>query len=188
MEDTSLCSIVQLQFPYFSIFSFLLQLQISSSVSQIIKELCSSNLYPFHFRHLSFNSIVKKAISSHNMTNLIDFSTQDITYLEDPTICNSNYRLKHRQRLRFMSSTGHFYIDRPWTSIGLQHHSTYEITTPISEEGCHTPNTDQINEALQQLVTTANTNNRVFSFCLATCLYIRQGATPQPSTKTKVFM
>ena len=38
----SLCSIDKLSFPSFSIFSFILKLPISSSVSQITKELCSS--------------------------------------------------------------------------------------------------------------------------------------------------
>ena len=39
----------------------------SSSVSQIFKELCSSSSYSLHFRHLSFNDIKKKAVSSQNM-------------------------------------------------------------------------------------------------------------------------
>ena len=49
------CSIDKLSFPSFSIFNFLLQLPISSYLSQIIKELCSSSSsssYSFHFRHL----------------------------------------------------------------------------------------------------------------------------------------
>ena len=46
--------------------------------SQIIKELCSSSSYSFHFRHLSFNVIIKKAILYQNMTNPFVFSTQDI--------------------------------------------------------------------------------------------------------------
>ena len=44
--------------------------------SQLIKELCSSSSsYSFHFRHLSFNGIMKEAISSQNLTDPIDFST-----------------------------------------------------------------------------------------------------------------
>ena len=74
---SSLCSIGKLLFPSFSIFYFFLQLQICSSVSQIIKELCSSSSYSFHIRHLSFD-IMKKAIPSQNMTNPIRFSTQNI--------------------------------------------------------------------------------------------------------------
>ena len=58
---SSLCSIDELTFLSFSIFSLLLQLSISSSVPQIIKKLCSS-FYPFDFRHLSFNDITKEAI------------------------------------------------------------------------------------------------------------------------------
>ena len=73
-----LCLIDTLSFPSISIFSFLLQLPISSSVSQIIKELCSSSPYSFHFSHLSFNGIMQEAISSQNMTNPIGVSTQDI--------------------------------------------------------------------------------------------------------------
>ena len=51
-------------------------LTLSSSVSQIIKELCSS--YSFHFRHLYFNGITKEVISSQNMTDAVDFLTKDI--------------------------------------------------------------------------------------------------------------
>ena len=58
---SSLCSIDKLSFPSFSIFSFL---PISSSVSQIVKELCSSSSYSFHLHHLSFNGIMKETISS----------------------------------------------------------------------------------------------------------------------------
>ena len=47
----------------------------SSSVSQIIKELCSFSSYSSHFCHKSF---VKKAFSSQNMNKPIGFSTQDI--------------------------------------------------------------------------------------------------------------
>ena len=65
---SSLCLIDKLSFPSFFIFSFLFKLPISSCVSQIIKELCSSSSYSFHFCHLSFNAIVKKVISSQNMT------------------------------------------------------------------------------------------------------------------------
>ena len=76
----------KLSFPSFSIFSFLLQLPISSSVSQIIRELCSSSSssssYSFHFHHLSFHDITKEVISSLNMTDPIGVSTQDIYYLE----------------------------------------------------------------------------------------------------------
>ena len=75
---SSLLSIDKLLFPSFSIFSFLLQLSISYFISQIIMELCSSSSYSFHFRHLSFNGIMKEAISSQNMTNPIDFSTYNI--------------------------------------------------------------------------------------------------------------
>ena len=55
--------------------SFLLYLPISSSVSQIIKELhcSSSSSYSFNFRHLSFNGIMKEAVSSQNMTDPIIF-------------------------------------------------------------------------------------------------------------------
>ena len=70
-----LCSINKLSSPSFSIFSFLLQFPISSPVSQIIQELCSSSCC-FHFHHLSFNGIMKEAFSPQNMTN--GFSTQDI--------------------------------------------------------------------------------------------------------------
>ena len=73
---SSLCSIDKLSFYLFSIFSFFLQLPISS-VLQIIKEMCSSSSYSFHFRHLSFNGIMK-TISSQNMTSQIAFSMQDI--------------------------------------------------------------------------------------------------------------
>ena len=72
-----LCSIDKLSSLSFSIFSFLFQFPISSPVSQIIQESYSSSSYSFHFRHLSFNGIIKEAISSQNMTDLIDFSTQD---------------------------------------------------------------------------------------------------------------
>ena len=58
----------------FSFFSFLLQLPISSSVSQIMKELCSSSSYSFC--HLFFNGIMKKTNSSQNMPNPISFSAQ----------------------------------------------------------------------------------------------------------------
>ena len=74
---SSLCSIDKLLLPSFTIFSFLLQLPISSSVSEIIKEL-SSFSYSFQVRHLSFNNIMKKVISSQNKTDPINFSTQDI--------------------------------------------------------------------------------------------------------------
>ena len=63
------------------VYSILFDLQLAplaSSVSQIMKELCFSSSYSFHFRHLSFNGIMKKAISSQNITNPIDFSPQDI--------------------------------------------------------------------------------------------------------------
>ena len=58
---SSLLSTNKFSFSSFPILSFLLQLPISSSVSQIIKELCSSSSssYPFHFRHLPFNNITK---------------------------------------------------------------------------------------------------------------------------------
>ena len=61
MEVTYLCLIDKLSFPSFSIFGFLLKLPIESLVSQIIKALCSSS-YSFHFRHLSFNDIMKEAV------------------------------------------------------------------------------------------------------------------------------
>ena len=54
-----LCSIDKLSVPSYSIFSFLFQLQISSSASQIIKELCSFSSYSIHFRHLSFNGLMQ---------------------------------------------------------------------------------------------------------------------------------
>ena len=72
---SSLCFIDKLSFPSFLVFSFLLQLPVSSPVSQIIKELCSSSSYSFHSCHLSFNGIMKEAISSQNMTNSIDTSS-----------------------------------------------------------------------------------------------------------------
>ena len=59
--------------------SSLLQLSIYFPVSQIIKQLYSSSPpYSFHFCHLSFNSIMKKVISSQDMSNLIDFSIHGI--------------------------------------------------------------------------------------------------------------
>ena len=71
-KDFFLCSIHKLSFPSFSIFSFFLWLPIYSSVSQIIKELCSSS------------SVISPSISSQrrqyffqNMTNPIGFSTYD---------------------------------------------------------------------------------------------------------------
>ena len=70
---SSLCTIDKLSFPSVSIFNFLLWLPISSSVSQIIKELCSSSSYSFYFRHLLFNGIMKEAISSQNMNNQLAF-------------------------------------------------------------------------------------------------------------------
>ena len=59
----------------FSIFSLFLKFPISSPISQITKELCSSPSYTFHlhFRHLTFNGMMKKEISSQNMTNSNDF-------------------------------------------------------------------------------------------------------------------
>ena len=67
---SSLCSIDKLLFPYFSIFSFLLLLT-TSSVSQIIKELCSSSSssssYSFHFHYLSFNDIMCITASIKNL-------------------------------------------------------------------------------------------------------------------------
>ena len=72
---SSLYLIDKLSFPSFSIFSFLLYLPISSSISQIIKELCSFSSYSFRLRHLSFSGIMKETISSQNMTNSIGFST-----------------------------------------------------------------------------------------------------------------
>ena len=71
MKDTSTCSIEKLSFC--SIFSFLLQLPISS-VSQIIKELSSSSSSSFHFCHLSFNGIATKAINSWNIINQLTFT------------------------------------------------------------------------------------------------------------------
>ena len=68
--------LINCYFHIFLIFSFLLQLPISSSVPQIIKELSSSSSYSFHSRHLSFKCMTKKAISSQNITNQIDFSIQ----------------------------------------------------------------------------------------------------------------
>ena len=43
-------------------------------ISQFLKQQCSSSSYSFHFCHLPYNSIMKEAISSQNMTNLIGFS------------------------------------------------------------------------------------------------------------------
>ena len=57
---SSFCSIDIMWFPPFTIFSFLLYLPISSYVYQTIKELCSScSSKSLHFRHLSFNDIMK---------------------------------------------------------------------------------------------------------------------------------
>ena len=56
----------------------ILQLPVSSPVSQIFQELFSSFSFSFHFRHLSFNGIMKEAISSQNMTDPIGFSTQGV--------------------------------------------------------------------------------------------------------------
>jgi hypothetical protein len=78
MEDNLyvfLMLIDKLSFPSISLLSFLLQLQISSSVSPIIKEPCSSSSYHFHFQHPSFNGIMKEAIFPQNITNPIGFST-----------------------------------------------------------------------------------------------------------------
>jgi hypothetical protein len=47
----------------------------SFSSFQIIKELYFSSSYSVHFSHLSFNGILKEAISPQNMTNPIGFST-----------------------------------------------------------------------------------------------------------------
>ena len=75
----SLCSIDNPSFPIISISSLLLQLPISSSISQIVKEQCSSfSSYSFDFCHLSFSGIMKEATSSQNMTNPIGISMQDI--------------------------------------------------------------------------------------------------------------
>ena len=52
----------------------------SSQYLQIIKDLCSSSSYSFHFRHFSFNGIMKEAISSQNLTNPIGFSMKDIIW------------------------------------------------------------------------------------------------------------
>ena len=68
---SSFCLIDKLSFSSISIFSLLLYLPISSSVSPIIKDLCSSSSYSFHFHHLSFNGITKEAIPSQNMINPI---------------------------------------------------------------------------------------------------------------------
>ena len=56
---SSLCSIDKLSYPSISIFSFLLSLPICSSVSHIIKDLCSFP-YSFHFLHLFLNDIMKE--------------------------------------------------------------------------------------------------------------------------------
>ena len=64
----------------FSIFSFLLYLTVSSFF-QIIKDLrSSSSSFAFDFRHLSLSGIMKKAISSHNITNPVAYSMQHIVY------------------------------------------------------------------------------------------------------------
>ena len=62
---SSLCSTDKLSFLPFSIFGFLLQVPISSSVSQMMKELHSSSMnnrssYSFWFLHVPFNSMMKK--------------------------------------------------------------------------------------------------------------------------------
>ena len=79
---SSMYSIDKTSFPSILIFRFLLQLPISSSVFQIIKELCSSSSYSFHFRHLSFIGIMKEAISSQNMTYPVGYVEY---YLEVPS-------------------------------------------------------------------------------------------------------
>ena len=62
---------IELSFPPFSIFSFLLQFPIPPLVSQIIKKPCSS--YSFRFRHLSFSDLMKKTISSQIMSSSVGF-------------------------------------------------------------------------------------------------------------------
>ena len=66
-----LCSTDKMSFPTFSIFNFLLQSPVTFYVSLIIKELCSSSSCSFHFCRLTFIGIMKKSISSQNMTNQI---------------------------------------------------------------------------------------------------------------------
>ena len=78
MEDTYV-RLINYSFHIFRSAAFL-QVPISSSVSQIIQELCCSSSYSFHFRHMSFNGIMKEVISSQNMTDPIGFSMQDIIY------------------------------------------------------------------------------------------------------------
>ena len=65
---SSLYSTDKLSFQSFTILNFRLQLPISPPFPLIIKEPYSSS-YSFHFLHLSFMGIMKKAISSQDMTN-----------------------------------------------------------------------------------------------------------------------
>ena len=75
---SSLCSIDKLSFPSISIFSSLFKFSISSSVSQIIKELCSSSSYSFQFHYLAFNGITKEAISSQNTSFIVRFFNNNL--------------------------------------------------------------------------------------------------------------
>ena len=77
----SLCSCDKRSFYTFSIFTYLIQLPLSPSVQQIIKELHFSSSYFFHFRHLSFSGIIKKVIYSQNMSNWLFYAGY---YLEVP--------------------------------------------------------------------------------------------------------
>ena len=75
---SSLYSIDKLSFSFFSTFSTLsFSFQYFLLFLKSFKELCSSS-YSFHFRHLLFNGIMKKAIPSQNtnMTNPMGFFTQ----------------------------------------------------------------------------------------------------------------
>jgi hypothetical protein len=70
----SLCTIDELSFLSISNFSFLLYLPVKYTVSQNFMEQCSSSSYSFHFRHLPFDGIIKKAIYSQILANSICFS------------------------------------------------------------------------------------------------------------------
>jgi hypothetical protein len=70
-----LCSIDKLSSPCFAIFIFFLQLQYLFLFLKSFRSCVFLLSTPFHFRHLSFNSFMKEAISSQNITDPIDFST-----------------------------------------------------------------------------------------------------------------
>ena len=78
-------SVDELLFPAFSILSLLLLLPISSSVSQIIKELCSSSSFSsFYFRHLDifFRQVyVLEILSNLSAFILVTCSTHSLLLL-----------------------------------------------------------------------------------------------------------